>query len=328
MPKKVLVTGANGYTGSHLCKKLVERGHKVLGLVKPSSNLSSLDGLDVQLLGYDLADGEISPEDLRGVEVVYHIAAIYRREGVPRSYFERVNVGGTRRMLDASLKADVPRFVHCSTVGVQGNIDHLPASETNPYNPGDDYQRSKMEGEILALSYHQDYNYPVTVVRPTGIYGPGDMRFLKLFRGISRGRFVMIGNGDVYYHLTYIDDLVDGILLAGEEPRAVGEIFTLAGNEYLKINKLVEIISRQLDKPLWKISIPVWPVMLVSVICQKLCQPLGIEPPLYPRRLDFFTKDRAFDISKARDLLGYNPKVDLETGLARTIDWYRRNHFL
>ena len=111
--------------------------------------------------------------------------------------------------------------MHCSTVGVQGEIEDPPAKETAPYKPGDHYQESKMEGEKLALRFFEEHDFEGVVVRPVGIYGPGDTRFLKLFKFINNGRFRMIGKGDVLYHLTYVEDLVDGIILAGEKDKAV-----------------------------------------------------------------------------------------------------------
>jgi nucleoside-diphosphate-sugar epimerase len=239
--------------------------------------------------------------------------------------FNKVNVEGTRTMLDESIAAGVKRFVHCSTVGVQGEIADPPATEDAPYNPGDHYQDSKLEGEKLALSYFRDNKIDGVVVRPVGIYGPGDTRFLKLFRHIYKGNFKMIGKGQALYHLTFVEDLVDGIILAGETPAASGQIYTLGGNEYLPLTDLVKLLAEILEKPVSKIHIPLWPVYVAAFLCEMICRPLGIEPPLYRRRLDFFTKDRAFNISKAKKELNYAPKVPLKEGLTRTAKWYKEN---
>ena len=138
----------------------------------------------------------------------------------------------------------------------------------------------------------------------------------------------MIGRGKVLYHLTYVTDLVDGIILAGENKNINNEIFTLGGNEYLPLDELVSLIAGILDKKVSKIHIPYIPVYIASYFCEILCRPLGIEPPLFRRRLDFFTKDRAFDISKAKKILGYDPKIPLEKGLKYTADWYLKNKLL
>ncbi len=327
MPKKVLVTGANGFTGSHLCRKLVERGDHVLALVRESSNRDLLHGVDVEFVSGDLSEEKLPTEALRGVDTVYNVAAVFRTEGVPEKYFYEVNADGVERLLHAARQADVSRFVHCSTIGVLGAIKNPPAPETAPYNPDDVYQRSKLEGEKRALAFQQKYDFPLSVVRPAAIYGPGDMRLLKLFRAIDKGVFWMIGDGEVYFHMVYVEDLANGIILAGERPQAIGEVFIIGGDEYIKLNDLVQLIGDILGRSVVKRHLPVMPVMVAAVICQRLCRPLGIEPPLYPRRLGFFTKSRAFDISKAKQVLGYQPRFDLRTGLTLTAEWYRQqNH--
>ena len=161
------------------------------------------------------------------------------------------------------------------------------------------------------------------VVRPVGIYGPGDTRFLKLFRPIRKGRFVMIGKGDVLYHMTYIDDLIDGFLLAGEKDSALGEVFTIAGPRYTTLKELVDTIADVLDRPRPKLRVPFKPVYLASVVCDAVCRAINVNPPLYPRRVEFFELDRAFSTAKAERLLGYRPRVDLEDGLRRTAQWYK-----
>ncbi|MDZ7291256.1 MAG: NAD-dependent epimerase/dehydratase family protein [candidate division KSB1 bacterium] len=331
MPRTVLVTGANGFTGSHVCKHLVQRGDRVRALVRRTSNLDLLKNVEVELVYGDLANGSAAPalaQHLKGVEVVYHIAAVYRSEGVPRKYFWQVNVEGTRHLLEAAVHANVSRFVHCSTVGVQGEIKNPPATEEAPFNPGDIYQQSKLEGEMLARRFFEEHGLPGVVVRPVGIYGPGDMRFHKLFKFIHDGKFRMFGSGRVLYHMTYVDDLVRGILLAGEKNEALGEVFTIGGDGYLTLAELVERIARALNVPVPRKHFPIWPVWFAGLLCEIVCRPFGIEPPIYRRRVDFFIKDRAFDISKARRLLGYEPQVDLDTGLRLTADWYRAQKLL
>ena len=321
--KKVFVTGASGFTGSHLCRKLVESGVKVTALVRESSKIESLQELGVTPVIGDLSDLTFQNGALEGIDCVYHVAAAYRQEGISKQQFWKVNVDGTRAMLMSARESGVRRFVHCSTVGVQGEIDNPPAKESEPYKPGDHYQESKMEGEKLALQFFNDYDMEGVVVRPVGIYGPGDTRFLKLFKFIYNGKFRMIGKGDVLYHLTFVEDLVDGIILAGNKKEAIGNIYTIGGNEYMALRDLVARIAEVLGKPVPDKKLPLAPVYLASIVCEAVCRPFGIEPPLYRRRLDFFTKDRAFDITRARQDLGYSPKVALGDGLAITARWYK-----
>jgi nucleoside-diphosphate-sugar epimerase len=326
--KNAFVTGASGFTGSYLCKALIEKKYNVKALVRKNSNRENLGKMNIQFIEADLADPDSIKGKIKDTDIVFHIAALYRQEGVSKDMFTKVNLEGTRIMLDESIASGVKRFVHCSTVGVQGEISNPPATEDAPYKPGDHYQVSKLKGEKLALSYFKEGKIDGVVVRPVGIYGPGDTRFLKLFKHIHKSNFKMIGKGNVLYHLTFVEDLVQGIVLAGENPDASGKIYTIGGNEYLPLTDLANMIAQILDKPISKIHIPLWPVYTAAFLCEMVCRPLGIEPPIYRRRLDFFTKDRAFDISKAKKELGYNPKVPLKEGLERTAKWYKENGWL
>jgi nucleoside-diphosphate-sugar epimerase len=320
--KNVLVTGATGFTGNYLCKALIRKGYHVRGLSLPDQEISDLEKAGVEIVIGDLTKKDTLLPALKGVQKVYHIAAVYREQDVPRSRFFDVNVDGTRNLLEVSKEVGVQRFIHCSTVGVQGEIENPPAIETHPYNPGDYYQESKMEGELLALDFFRSQDLPGVVFRPVGIYGPGDMRFFKLFRYVYQGKFRMFGSGEVLYHLTYIEDLVEGIYLVGEKRGIEGEIFTLAGERYTTLNEFVQIIAEALDVNLSMKHFPVWPLWTAGALCEFLCAPFKIQPPIYRRRVEFFMKDRAFDISKAKNVLGYQPRVDLKTGLKKTGDWY------
>ena len=325
---KVLVTGANGFTGSYLVKHLLKKGYIVKGLVRRSADTRALKDLGIEIVYGDLAEDENFDAQLNGVEIVFHVAAAFRVENVPRKYFFDVNVEGTRKLLESAKKNNVKRFVHCSTVGVQGEISDPPAKEEAPYNPGDYYQESKVEGEKLALDFFKKEKLPGSVVRPVGIYGPGDMRFLKLFKFINNGKFRMIGSGKALYHLTFVEDLAAGIALAGEKEKAIGEVFTIGGEEYLPLKDFVAKIAGVLNKPVPKLKIPIFPVWAAGLLCEIICKPFGITPPIYRRRVDFFIKDRAFDISKAKQLLDYKPRVTLEEGLKLTAEWYKKEGLL
>jgi dihydroflavonol-4-reductase len=167
----------------------------------------------------------------------------------------------------------------------------------------------------------------VTIARPTGIYGPGDRRLLKLFRGVVRG-FPILGRGEIYYHLTYIDDLVEGFRLCGEHPAASNHTYILAGGEVTTLNELAALIADVAGVRPPRLHLPVWPFWVAGALCEAVCVPLGLEPPIYRRRVEFYTKSRAFDIARARREIGYAPRVGLREGIARTLDWYRQRGWL
>ncbi|MBA3295636.1 MAG: hypothetical protein H0U19_01765, partial [Acidobacteria bacterium] len=140
---------------------------------------------------------------------------------------------------------------------------------------------------------------------------------------VARRRFVILGAGRIFYHLTYIDDLVEGFRLCGEVPQAAGRTYILAGGEVTTLNELVKIAADEAGVSPPRMHLPVWPFWLAGGACEAICGPLGVEPPLYRRRVDFFTKSRAFDISRARVELGYAPRVGLREGIRQTLAWYR-----
>ena len=326
--ERILVTGAAGFTGSHLCERLTREGYAVRALVRDPNRSDALRRCGVEVAVGDMRDAGSLERAAAGRDVIYHIAALFRPENVSRKDMWETNVIGTKNILAAAEKAAVQRFVHCSTVGVHGDIKNPPANETTPYAPGDYYQDSKTEGEKVAIEYMRANRVQVVVFRPGGIYGPGDLRFLKLFKAIKSRKFVMLGSGEILYQLIYIDDLVDGILLCGQKEQALGNVFILTGKEPITLNELVSAIADTLGADTPKLRLPVAPVYWAGFLCELLCKPLGINPPLYRRRVDFFRKNRSFDISKARTLLGFEPSVDVSTGVARTAEWYNQSGYL
>jgi len=325
---QVLITGGTGFAGSHLVSRLVKKGQSVRVLVRKNSNVDDLKKLKVELCVGDVTNKNSTKAAVKGIDLVYHIAALFRQARFPDRVFWQVNVQGTQNMLEASYEEGVKRFVHCSTIGVLGHIANPPADETYSYNPGDAYQRSKCEGEKIALNFFLDKKFPVVIARPTAIYGPGDMRLFKLFKYVSSGRIIILGDGKPFYHLVYVEDLITGFELCAQKENAIGKVYILGGDRYLTLNELVDLIAKVLGVSLSKIHLPVFPFRTLSILCEKACVPLGIEPPLHRRRVDFFTKSRAFNISKAKKELAYKPEFDLETGLRLTGEWYREKGFL
>jgi len=320
---RVLVTGATGFTGNHLARHLHAAGHEVRALAREPEKARTL-GVGISVVRGDLLDRDSLKAACRDIDVVYNIAALYRQAGLPKETYRDVNARGVGWLIEESAACGVRRVVHCSTVGVHGDVERPPAGEDAPLRPGDVYQWTKLEGESVARQTASHTGVELVIARPSGIYGPGDRRLLKLFRGVARGRFLMLGKGDIFYHLTYIDDLCEGFRLCGDVPAAAGRTYILAGGEVTTLKELVARIARIAGVQPPKRSLPVWPVWVAGAICEAACAPLKIEPPLYRRRVDFFTKSRAFDISRARAELGYAPQVGLDEGIRKTLDWYRQ----
>ena len=324
-----LVTGATGFTGGHLARALVARGDAVSALVRDEGPAAAaLAQAGVALVRGDVRDPAALAAATADVDVVYHVAAMYRQAGLPDETYRAVNATAVREIVEAAARAGATRVVHCSTVGVHGDIAHPPANEDAPLDPGDIYQVTKLEGENLAREAGTRLGIEVTIVRPTGIYGPGDRRLLKLFRGVARRRWVTLGAGDIYYHLTFIDDLVDGFHLCATHPAAANRTYILAGGEVTTLNALVALVAEGAGVPAPALHLPVWPFHAAGAACEAICAPLGLEPPIYRRRVDFFTKSRAFDITRARTEIGFAPRVGLREGIRRTLNWYREHGWL
>ena len=320
---RVLVTGAAGYTGVALAAHLLAGGVGVRALVRRPSQSQELNLAGAEIVTGDVRDRTVIESALEGVDTVYHLAAVFRKAGVPDSEYRTVHVDATKQLIECAAAAGVTRFVHCSTVGVHGDVGDAPANEDAPLQPMDIYQETKLEGEQIAVRTAEQVDLPLTVVRPGPIYGPQERRLLKMIGGVAQGRFVLVGDGSPRFQMVYIQDLVEGIRLAGESPAAIGRTYILTGNEAPTLKELVGEIAdvAQVTAPRW--HLPVWPVWLAGMLCEAICVPLRIEPPIFRRRVKFFTSSRWFDTSRAREELGYVARIPLRDGLTRTLQSYR-----
>ncbi|MHB1131396.1 MAG: NAD-dependent epimerase/dehydratase family protein [Chloroflexota bacterium] len=327
--KKILVTGGTGFTGSHLVRRMISRGHDVTVVDNQKGRFhDALQSLGARIEIGSITDKALVERLVAGQDVVHHVAAAFRRIDLPKAVYWNVNVEATRSLMDAALRHGVQKFVYTSTCGVHGNVTNPPAPESAPITPADYYQYTKYEGEKVAQEYSQR-GLNVTTLRPAAIYGPGDPeRWVMLFKRVATGRFPMFGSGKATYHPLYIDNLVDAYELAMEKEAAAGQTYLIADERYYALNDLVQAIADVLGKKVAIIHLPFWPAWLAALACEAVCAPLRISPPLFRRRVDWFRQNRAFDISKAKRELGYEPRVDLPTGLRRTAVWYEQQGYL
>ncbi|MGG5889825.1 NAD-dependent epimerase/dehydratase family protein [Falsiroseomonas sp. HC035] len=326
--QRCLVTGAAGFIGGALLRRLAGYGLDVTGSVLHQAEAEVLrrQGFQTQVL--DLASNADWDATLRGIDVVFNVAAMFQETDQPEAMYDRVNHLGALRLAETALRLGTHRFIQCSTVGVHGHVREIPARETTPFNPMDLYHRTKLAGELalMELARRTDpASMAITAIRPAMVYGPGDMRMLKLFRTILAGRFVMIGSGRVWTHLGHVEDNVDAMLLAAVAPAASvhGEAFNIASDEPMQLAPLVELIAREGGVKPPQLRVPVAPVWTAGLAVELLCRPFGWRPPLSRRRVGFFTHDRAFDLSKARHLLGYRSRWPHAEGVRDTIAAYR-----
>ncbi len=326
--ERYLVTGAAGFVGSNLVRVLSSKGVLVRAMVRPGGQKFTENLPGVEVVEADFCDAGTLPALLEGITGVYHIAALFRQQGFPEEVFRKVNAEGVKVLLDACIDAGIKRFIHCSTVGVLGHIKHPPGHENTPYSPGDTYQQTKMEGEFIALDYFRSGKIGGNVIRPGMVYGPGDMRTLKLFSMVAKGRFFYVGKGEATVHFVDVRDLARSFVLAMEHTEVNGEVFIIAGDTVMPLKDLAKMIADRCNVRQPWIKLPVKPMQWAGSLCEMLCAPFGIEPPLYRRRVDFFTKDRSFNTEKAKRLLGFESQQSVKGEVEDIIDWYRLNNYL
>ncbi len=326
----ILVTGGKGFLGGHLVTKLTESKEdvRIFAHAHSKEEDSKRKIKNNNVVWGDIRNSKDVEKAVEGVNIVFHLVSNFRKGGSDKKEAYSINVEGTENVLNASLKFGVKHLIHCSTIGVHGSVKEIPANEETPFNPGDLYQETKLIAEKKVWEFYKKTSLPVTVIRPISLIGPGDLRMLKLFRSIKKKRFVMIGEGDKFFQPAYIDDVVSGFLLCLKNEKAIGEVFIIGGEEYVPLKELVQLIAKELNASVPKIKIPLAPVLLMAYICERICAPLGIEPPLHKRRVSFFQNNRAFSIEKAKRILGYKPQVSLREGIQKTIQWYEGNGWM
>jgi nucleoside-diphosphate-sugar epimerase len=321
---KTLVTGGTGVTGSALVRRLLDDGRAVVVLDnKEGYKTDELRQRGARVVIGTITDTATVARCMEGVEVVHHVAAAFREMHLPDRDYADINIEGTRIVAEAALSQRVRKFVYCSTCGVHGDVKRPPATEDSPIAPSDYYQRTKYEGELVTLAYHER-GLPSTILRPNAIFGPGDPgRYYMIFKRVQKGSFPMFGSGKTLYHSLYIDNLVDAFMLAEQPGLGLGQAYLIADEYHVEIEDLVRRVARAMGTEVKIPHYPIWPLVVAGHVVEKACKPFGISPPIFPRRVDWFRLDRAFDIGKAKRELGYNPKIGLDEGLRRAYAWYR-----
>lgn len=327
----VLITGGTGFIGSRLALRSAARGHSVAVLGQVNTEAERFNRRKLEEAHVGLVMGSVSEPDkirmaMQGCDVVFHLAAAQHEANVLDQHFWDVNVAGTTNILEAAVETGVKRFVYGSTIGVYGSAMEGEIDENSMVRPDNIYGKTKLEAEKLVLACAD--KIPVVIVRISETYGPGDRRLLKLFKAIDKHLFFMIGDGENKHQLIFVDDLIDGLYRAAEKEQAVGELFTLAGREVVTTREMAVAIAAALNTRLPRWHAPLWPFMMAAIVMEKMLLPLGVQPPLHRRRMDFFRKSFYFSQEKAKKLLGFEPSVSFVDGIAETTKWYKANDYL
>ena len=328
---RLLITGASGFIGCELAQLATRRGHQITAVSAVNNEVEQgrckrLLTAGIEVVVASLEDQATLAAALRGQDAVIHLAAAQHEAEAAEKHFYRINVEGTRLLLQLAVEGGVRRFVHGSTIGVYGAAYTQILDEASPLAPNNPYGRTKAEAEVVARGFNAQI--PVCIARISETYGPGDMRLLKLFRAVQRGRYLTIGDGRNLHQLIYVDDLARGLLAAAEGANAAGATVILAGTETLTTDEMVAAIGAAVDRlrPPW--HVPLWPFNAAAFLFERIMPPLGMRPILHQRRLDFFRKSFRFSTITAERLLGFRAETTFAEGACRTAQWYRAQQLL
>jgi nucleoside-diphosphate-sugar epimerase len=321
---RVLITGAGGFIGSHLVDSQLNLGRQVtaldlnLGRLKHAASHPCLS-----LIEGDITNTETVEKVLKGTDLVFHLASAHLDVSLPASYYEKVNVTASLKLLQLAHKAGVKNYVHCSSVGVIGDVVNPPANEDTQCNPTNIYEKTKLAGEREVIKYSLEQNYPIAIPRLAWVYGIRCPRTAKLFSTIKKGHFILFGSGNNLRHPIYITDAVRGLELSSQLEDADSKVFILAGDKPVSVKTLASEIAVVMGKKPTFIKLPLSVGIFAGTVSQFLFQLLKKNPPISRRSMDFFIKDNAYDISKAEQLLGFFPKTDLKNGIKLTYQYYQ-----
>ena len=323
---KYLITGATGFIGPHLVKKLVSEGHTCRCLVRTDSNAEPLRASGVELVEGDITRAESLKGIADGMDRVLHMATLGHMSNftVTESMFDAINAQGTQNVMAEALRVRVPRVVHCSTVAAMGICEDVPATEESVCNPHHPYGRSKLKAEQTVLGLIKEKHLPAVIIRFSMVYGPGDARdILKLTRLAKKGLFPKVGNRPKLTPLIHVNDAIQGLLLAAEKG-AIGETYLITNHNSLPFDEIRKILQKALGVTRLPLYVPEWAALSIASLMEKIFPAIGKTPPVSRKNIESTLADRVFSTEKARREIGFTPQVDPVEGLKETVAWYKK----
>ncbi|NLP11554.1 NAD-dependent epimerase/dehydratase family protein [bacterium] len=324
---KALVTGSNGFIGSTLVEKLLHQGHQVTCLVRRQSNLAWLQNLPVAYSYASLSNGEGLEEAVAGMDWIFHLAGVTKARD--RQGYVEGNVTITKRLLQACrLQQGLKKFVYVSSQAAAGpSLSGIPLTEADEPHPISIYGECKLAAEKEVLNLSREL--PVVVLRPPSVYGPRDRDILVYFQNVNRGLVLVLGKGDPQISLVHVSDLVDGIILAAEQPTSNGKVFFISGDGYYDWNTIGREIAQAMERKTITIRTPVWLLYSVSWIARAMAQVTGKPALLNADKVrEMVQPGWMCSNQSAKQELGFAPQYTLAQGVRQTGRWYRENGWL
>lgn len=325
-----LVTGATGFLGSHIVEQLVQSGQRVRALVRPTSDTAFLDTLPVEKVGGDLSDQASLERACEGIEVVYHAAAEVSDWG-PWAQFHRNTIEGTRNVARAALQASVRRFVHVSTIGAYGNItgDDAILDETAPLGRRlyrwSYYGRAKAQAEHVLWRLYEEQGLPLTVIRPSWIYGPRDHVIApRLHRLLTRGRIAVLGDGNNAFYAVFAADLARACLMAADNERAIGQAYNCADGRPITQKDFLGLWAEEFHCSPPQRKVPYRLAMTAGFVCECIGRLFRFRhaPSITRHSVWILGRCVFFPTDKIRRELGWSPKTSYAEGVRCAVEWY------
>jgi polyketide synthase len=323
-----LVTGATGFIGGHLAQRLVQEGHQVRCLVRATSDTTTVDELDVEIAVGDLTDARSLARAAEGCRYVFHCGALVSDWATAKE-IERINVAGTRNLLEASVAASVQRFIHFSTTDVYGYPGGTAVDETHvPTGFRNWYAQTKLAAEAEVRRMEKAHSLDAVILRPATVYGPRSTEVVgEIARAIRGGNMLLVDGGRAIAGLCYVDNLMDAAVLALRHDAARGQAFNASDGLDVTWKQFTDGLANGLGCSQVRWSLPYWLANGIGFSLEQGYRALRrttrlTTPPLLSRQaVQVMGNDQSFSNRKARELLGWEPRVDYPTGLAATLEW-------
>jgi nucleoside-diphosphate-sugar epimerase len=333
--KKILITGAAGFIGSHLVDLLLEKGipvRKLKLLIPEGESLGNLPKKQLDIIRGDICDKKTIKKAMEDVETIYHLAAKIDFDGATYKEYKDVNVEGTQNLLDECRNKKIQKFIFFSSIAVfglpAGAGDIINWDENHPKNYTNFYGRSKLEAEERIIKAHRDFKLPYAIVRPASVYGPREKGpTLAIYQAIKNHQFVIIGNGKNKMHYVFVRDLVEAAYLAQISKKPAGD-YIIGGPNADKFRDIARLIASSINMKIPNFYLPKMFALLLSYIMEFIGNTLRIKAPLFPSRVRTMTTTYFYNTNKAKKELGYNPKVNFKKGALITGLWYIEHNYL
>jgi len=319
---KALITGASGFIGSHLTQRLVDMGYEVYCLRRGGSDTRWLRGLNVNFVYGDCCDSGSLEGCIKDYDYVFHLAGLIKANNEKDFYM--VNERGTENLIETIGRGsrNIKRFVYLSSLSAHGPASgaEAPPSEDDRPHPVSHYGRSKLKGEEVVIRHSSEL--PVSILRPSVVYGPRDRQFRLFFRLINKGIAPYWGRG--HTSLVYIDDMIDAIVLSATRDEAIGRVYFISDGMVYSNDRILEEIERAVGKRARRLRLPRVLLRLVGILGDGIGKITGRTTMINRDKIkEIMYNDWVCNIKRAREELGYSPKVDIREGMRWTAEWYR-----